>query len=438
MGETAERTGASAADGAADVVTRDAQRRTVRTLVVAQIVGGIGIGSALSVGALLALDLSGSRSWAGLATTMITLGAAICALPLARIAAHRGRRVSLGLGWSVAAVGGLIVTLSASVGSFPLMLLGMALFGSGSATNLQSRFSATDLAEPGNRARDLSLVVWATTVGSVLGPNLNEPGAVIARVLGIPPLAGPFAISTATFVLAGAFMAWRLRPDPLLTAQRAQAAAARAAGAPGTTGPPPLRAAFHAIRRSRAAVLAVVAVALGHAIMVSVMAMTPVHMKGHGATLTIVGLTISVHIAGMYALSPLVGWLADRLGRVTVVLIGQGIMVVAVIIAGTSGMSDVQVAIGMILIGLGWSCGTVAGATLLAESVDPADRPSAQGFSDLVMNLMGAVGGALSGVILGVIGFPGLNAVAGLLVVPVVVLAVRHLLTARVARPPAR
>jgi MFS family permease len=173
----------------------------------------------------------------------------------------------------------------------------------------------------------------------------------------------------------------------------------------------------------------VVTVALSHAIMVSVMAMTPVHMKGHGATLTIVGLTISVHIAGMYALSPLVGWLSDRLGRVTVILAGQAIMVIAVITAGTAAMSDTRLAIGMILIGLGWSCGTVSGATLLAESVDPADRPGAQGFSDLLMNLTGAVGGALSGVILGTIGFPGLNAIAGLLVIPVVALSVRRLAT---------
>lgn len=398
-----------------------AQRHTVRTLVAAQIIGGIGIGSALSVGALLALDLSGSQSWAGLATTMITLGAAVCALPLARMAAHRGRRVSLSTGWAIAAFGGLVVIAAATVRSFPLMLLGMILFGSGSATNLQSRFTATDLAVPDKRARDLSLVVWATTVGSVLGPNLNEPGALVARLIGIPDLAGAFAISTASFVLAGLFQWWRLRPDPLLTAQRVLNAAR------GTTGPPPLRAAFQAIRRSPGAVLALVTVAISHAIMVSVMAMTPVHMKGHGATLTIVGLTISVHIAGMYALSPLVGWLADRIGRISVIFIGMSIMVVAVITAGTAGMSDVQVAIGMVLIGLGWSCGTVAGATLLAESVDPADRPGAQGFSDLLMNLMGALGGGLSGVILGAIGFPGLNAVAGVLVVPVVVLAVRRI-----------
>lgn len=400
-----------------------AQRHTVRTLVVAQIAGGLGIGSALSVGALLALELSGSQSWAGLATTMITLGAAVCALPLARIAARNGRRVSLSLGWTIAVLGGITVVFSASVRSFPLMLFGMVLFGAGSATNLQSRFSATDLAEPGKRARDLSMVVWATTVGSVLGPNLNEPGALVARFLRIPVLGGPFAISTAAFVLAGAFIMWRLRPDPLRTAQAVQAAAAGA----GTTGPPPLRAAFAAIRRTPVAVLAVVTVALSHAIMVSVMAMTPVHMKGHGATLTIVGLTISVHIAGMYALSPLVGWLADRLGRIAVILIGQGIMVVAVVTAGTAGMSDVQVAVGMVLIGLGWSCGTVAGAALLAESVDPADRPGAQGFSDLLMNLMGALGGGASGAILGGIGFAGLNIVAGLLVVPVVTLAVRRI-----------
>jgi len=407
--------------------TAAVQRHTVRTLMAAQIIGGIGVGSAISVGALLAEDLSGSASWSGMSTTTLTLGAALLALPLARMAARRGRRVALSTGWLIALLGALVVIGAAILDVFWLMLAGMVLFGAATATRLQSRFAAADLAEPRNRARSLAVVMWSTTIGSVLGPNLTEPGATVAGLLGIPPLAGPFVFSAAAVIVAAAIMWLRLRPDPLLTARREAGDADPAAVAKT----PPLRAGLVAIRSSPGAVLGIAAVALSHAVMVSVMAMTPVHMKGNGATLTIVGLVISVHIAGMYALSPLVGWLADRWGRVPVILTGQGILIFAALTAGTAGDAPVQVTVGLFLIGLGWSFGTVAGSALLAESVALADRPGAQGFSDLLMNLLGALGGGASGVVLSAFGFAGVNMTAALLVIPVVLLALRRVAVRR-------
>ena len=66
-------------------------------------------------------------------------------------------------------------------------------------------------------------------------------------------------------------------------------------------------------------------VAFSHATMVALMSMAPVHLREHGATLTVVGLTISLHVARMYALSPVFGWLADRLGRIPGILAGQSL-----------------------------------------------------------------------------------------------------------------
>ncbi|GAB3688383.1 MFS transporter [Nocardiopsis oceani] len=404
------------------------QRRTVLVLMLAQVVGGIGMGAMLAVGALIALDLSGSDTWSGMATTMITLGAAVFALPLAATAARRGRRPGLTLGWLLGALGGLVVIAATAWEVFALFLAGMVLVGAGTATNLQARHAAADLASERSRGRDLSIVVWATTVGAVVGPNLIGPTGGLATALGLTDLLGPVLLTTVGFLGGAALIGFLLRPDPLLAAT---AEAERAERAKGGTPKTKLSLAdgLRAIAGSPGALLAVVGIVASHTVMVAVMTMTPVHMSHHGAALTVIGLTISLHIAGMYALSPVVGWLADRLGRVSVLLAGQVVLLLATAISGTAGHNEALVTTGLILLGLGWSFGLVSGSALLAESLTAEARPRAQGFSDLAMNLGGAAAGALSGVVLSTAGFGGLNLFAALFTVPVFVLAVRALLS---------
>lgn len=374
-------------------------------LVAAQIAGSIGIGASISVGAVLAADLSGSAAWSGSASTMSTLGAALWALPLARVAAARGRRLALSLGWAVSLLGAVLVIAAAVARSFPLTLPAMLLMGAGNAANLQSRFAATDLADPRRRGRSLALVVWSSTIGAVAGPNLTRPGASVAEFLGIPPLAGPFVFSALAAAVATTVLFVALRPDPLARN-----------GSRGRN----LRVGWEVLKSSPQARFGVATVAFSHAVMVSLMAMTPVHMQEHGSTLTIVGLTISLHIAGMYALSPVMGWIADRWGRVRAALAGQAVLVVAVLIAATSGDSMTMVTVSLIVLGLGWSMSTVAGSTLVADSVELARRPAVQGVSDLLMSLVGATGAALSGLVLSLLTYSGLSLAAGLLVLPVV------------------
>ncbi|QBI54639.1 MFS transporter [Streptomonospora litoralis] len=407
-----------------------ARRRVLAVLTAAQVVGGVGVGSAAAVAGIIARDLTGSQAWAGTATTMVTLGAAALALPLAGTAARRGRRVGLSLGWFLAALGGVAAVAGAQSAVFPVFLAGMALFGAGTATGLQSRHSATDLATDRTRSRDLALVVWGTTVGSVAGPNLTGPGAAVAALLGLDPLVGPLVFSTASFAAAGAVVAVLLRPDPLLLAREAAHAAAppaEAAGTPGGRGRRhgSLAASLRAIAAEPRALLAVTAIVASHTAMVAIMTMTPVHMEGGGAELSLIGLTISLHIAGMYALSPLVGWLSDRWGRVPVLLAGQALTLGAALLAGTAGASSAQVAAGLVLLGLGWSFGLVASSALLAESLAPERRPRAQGTADLLMHVFGAAGSALSGVTTVALGFGSLNAFAAALTLPVLVLALR-------------
>jgi len=404
---------------------RAAQTRTVSLLAAAQIVGGVGVGASVSIGSLLAESIARSEAYAGLARTASVLGAAAIGVPLALLAQRRGRRASLSVGWLVAATGSALLVLAAVVRSIPLLVVGMLLFGVGSATNLQSRYAAADLALPHRRARALSVVVWSTTVGAVIGPNLGTPGTAVASALGIPPLAGAFVLSTGFVLLAALLLAGWLRPDPLLLAQQHQIGA-EPVWASRT-------AAFDRLRRSPRAGFAFVTVVLGHTVMSAVMTMTPVSLADEGMGLTVVGVTIAAHVIGMYAFSPVVGWLADRLGRLPVVLIGQGVFLAAVLAAGLGHRSMPVAMSGLFLLGLGWSFSLVAGSAMLSEATPAPLRPTMQGTADTAMNLVAAVAAGLSGPLMGRIGFGGLNAIAALFVLPVLVLFLVRWRTLRAA-----
>ncbi|MFB8386866.1 MFS transporter [Microbacterium sp. NPDC055910] len=388
------------------------QRRSVWVLSLGQILGGIAFGATISLGAVLAAEVSGDESLSGLATAAVTFGTAVVAVPLAAFARRFGRRISLAIGMLVALVGVAMVIAAVGAGSFPFLLAGFLLIGGGQAANLQSRFAAVDLATDRTRGRDLSIVVWATTIGAVLGPNLTGPGEALGSLIGMPALTGPYLFTVAGQGLAIVLYLLVLRPDPLLLAQRVVADRATSIGA-GIAKPD----------RARVARFAIFAIAASHGVMVSVMAMTPVHLLHHGADLVVIGMTISLHIAGMYALAPVFGILADRIGRVPTILVGQALLVAALLTASFGQDSTAAVTVGLVLLGLGWSASTVAGSTLLTEASSEDRRTRRQGLSDFAMSLVGAAGAILAGIVLGGIGYGGLALVAGIAVIAVLVLA---------------
>jgi MFS family permease len=401
---------------------RSARVRGHVVLISGQALAGVGMGATLSAGALLVTQVSGSEALSGMAATGTTVGAAIAAIPLATLAHRIGRAGSLATGALIAAAGAVVGLFAAVLNNLPLLLVALVLIGVGTAVNLQSRFAATDLSEPGSRGRDLALVVWATTVGAVLGPNLIAPADELGRALGLPSLAGPFLFTIVAQVLAAAIYLVFLRPDPLKLAERI----GRERDAAGTVIVDQPRADPSGVRTG------MIALALSHATMVGIMSMTPVHLVAHGATLVIVGLTISLHVAGMFGLSPVFGWLADRLGREPVIALGQGMLLAALLFVAIGGENTGAVMTGLILLGVGWSASTVAGSALIAESADPLRRTVIQGRADLLMSGAGAVGGALAGPALALLTYEGLGLVAiGLVVVVLVAVAYR---TARRAR----
>ena len=408
----------------------DAQRRVIRVLAASQVLGGIGTAAGAAVGALLAADLA-SESLSGLSSAASVIGSALIAIPVSRIMQQRGRRPGLMFAYLIGVAGAVVIVIGALLDLFPLALLGVVATGGGATAGLQSRYAATDLAAKDHRARSLAAVVWATTVGSILGPNLAAPMGSLASSIGIPRLAGPYLLTAVVYVAAASIIAVLLRPDPLLTAREAfpEPAAHRAAHRASSFSPPrqsSVRDALATIRGSSAAVLGLAAVVIGHAVMVAIMSMTPVHLQHEGASLEIVGIIISAHITGMYIASPLVGVATDRYGRPPVIVTGGALLLAACAFAGTAaGHAHVQLGIGLTLLGLGWSCTLIAGSTLVTESVPVDERPNVQGATDLLMGIAGASAGLLSGLVVGFGSYALLAVIAAALVVPLVLRAAR-------------
>jgi len=430
------------------------QRRTLTILTATQMIGGTGIAIGTAVGALLAAQMAGT-ALSGVTQSSIVVGTALFAVPVTRLMNARGRRPGLGLAYLAGAAGAALILVAARWDTVALLFAGMFLLGAASTANLQARYAAVDLAEPARRARQLSLVVWATTVGSVAGPSLADPADRLVHRWGAAENSGPFLFSAIAFVSCAVIVLLALRPDPLLAARaftdavpagptpvavaapRPPAGAVTASAVRTATRPadpvvvPPrqgFRAAAREVAASPSARLGLAAMTVGHIVMVSVMTMTPVHIQAQshgGDVLRVVGLVLSVHIAGMYALSPLTGWLADRIGRRRVILGGIGLLVAACVVAGLAGHDTPWLTAGLSLLGLGWSGTMVAGSTLFTESVGPTNRTHAQGLADLVMSLGAALAGALAGLIVSWSSYATLTVVAAVVTVPLLAAVLR-------------
>ena len=400
-----------------------AQRRTVATLVVAQAIGAVGFTIGIATASLLARDVSGSEELAGLAQTFQVLGAAVTSYLLAQLMSARGRRVGLTTGYVIGAAGSLLLVVAGVVGSMPLLLLGAVMLGATTAANSGARYAATDLATEDRRGRALSTVVWATTIGAVLGPNLSGPAGSFANAVGIPELTGPFALGTFGMGLAALVIWLRLRPDPLLLSREAAGPVVTVPGAVRTSS---WRRALAAVRERPVLGWAVVGLAGSHAAMVGVMVMTPLHMEHGGADLRIIGIVISVHVLGMFAFSPVVGWLADKVGREPVLGTGGVVLLVSLVLCNRAPEgSSVAIFGGLFLLGLGWSFATVAASTMIADHAPLDARTDVQGSADLVMGLTAACAGGIAGVITGQLGYPSLAAATVSLALLVVLAAVR-------------
>jgi MFS family permease len=400
--------------------TREAvQRRTLRVLAGAQVLGGLG-GSGAAAGALLALDITGSKSLASLPLALLVVGSSAIVVPISALSRRAGRRAGLTAALALATFGAAGVVAAGVLESFVLLCAASLLFGAGNTAVMLARYAAADLSTPGGRGRAIGVVVFATTFGAVAGPNLLAPAGAAAAALGLPELTGLFLFSAVAFLLAALVLTAFLRPDPLQVATSLEAAGG-AADDPGRVGGHDRVAGHHPgapgmpLRRllaSAGAVTGLCVVAVANFVMVAVMAMAPVHMHDHGHGLEVVGLVVSVHIAGMFAPAPLTGWLTDRVGPLPVAGAGAGLLIVAGVLSAVAGGDAVTFAIGLGLLGVGWNAGLIAGSTLLASAVAVGERPRVEAVGELVMGVGAGTATAVAGPVVGLAGFATL-AIAG-------------------------
>ncbi len=397
-----------------DLSRSQAQRRILIVLVAAQVLSGAGLAAGVAVGALLAQDMLSSTSLAGLPSALGTAGSALAALAVGRISQARGRRPGLAAGYLAAAVGSAGVTVAAVVGNPVLLFLALFVYGAGMSTNLQARYAGADLVAPAHRARAVSTVLVATTLGGVAGPNLTAPTGDLAHALGIPHLAGPFLLAGAAYATAALVLTIWLRPDPLSLARTLEAERTTAAHAqPDDASDRPR------VRRDRSGVLAgALVMALTQLVMVAIMTMTPVHMHDHGSGTATSGLVIAVHIGAMYLPSPLTGWLVDRYGPLPIATAsGLVLLAAGVVAASAPGDSVAPLAAALALLGLGWNLGLISGTAIITDAVPLATRARTQGLVDVAIAVAGAVGGMASGLVVATTSFHTLALGCGLIAV---------------------
>lgn len=395
-------------------------KRTLFIVLLSQIFGGAGLAAGITVGALIAKDMLGTESVAGLPAALFTLGSAFAAFIVGRVSQRFGRRYGLSFGFIAGGIGAIGVIFATNMNNIVLFFLALFIYGAGTSTNLQARYAGTDLANEKQRATATSIALVATTFGAVAGPNLVTPMGKVATALHMPALTGPFMLAAVAYLLAGIVLFYYLRPDPLLVAkaiadaqEKLQQQTTKASGSVQLQ-----------VNRMGIFVGTLVLV-LSHVIMVAIMTMTPIHMQGHGSTLNAIGIVIGLHVAAMYLPSLVTGVFVDKI-RSTAVVVASGITlaVAGLTAAFAPGDSLFWLTAALVLLGIGWNFGLISGTAIIIDSTTIHTRAKTQGSVDVLVALSGSVGSLLSGVIVAYssyayLGF--LGTYLALLLIPVVV-----------------
>lgn len=394
-------------------------KKTLRILILSQIFGGAGLAAGITVGALLAQDMLGTESTAGIPVALLTLGSAGAALLVGRLSQRFGRGPGLAAGFLAGGLGAVGVIIAALINSVVLLFTSLLIYGAGTAANMQARYAGTDLATAKQRATAVSMAMVSTTFGAVAGPNLVDVMGKFAHSIGVPTLAGPFILAAAAFILAGLVLLIFLRPDPLIVSE----AIANAQEENRTGQAEPNSESFTVNKRR--IVVGVTVMVLTQFVMAAIMTMTPVHMGHYGHRLGEVGLVIGFHIGAMYLPSPLKGMLVDKVGRTSMaVASGATLLASGMLAAFAPADSMVLLICALVLLGVGWNFGLISGTALIVDATHPSIGAKTQGSADVLLALSGATGGALSGLVVAHYSYAILSlsgAILSLLLIPVVV-----------------
>ena len=389
------------------------RRRLQTSLVLGVGLGSTGYIAAITIATIVAKELSGGSSFAGLPGATIVLGSAAASQLLSRFMVLYGRRAGLVLGYGIGAAGALGAGVAVVLASFPLFIAATAAMGCANAANQLSRYTAADMYPESGRASAIGVVVWGSTLGSIVGPNLITLSGNIAEGFNLPRLAGVYGVPVLFVTAAALLTLFTLRPAPeSLAPQRARVAGRISASLGEMLARP----------RIFAAVIALIA---GQVVMVLVMTMTPLHMADHGHGLAAVGLVISGHTFGMFAFSPISGWLAGRYGTPAIIAAGLGLSAFSSVLAAVAPPDGGTILfIALFLLGVGWNFGFVAGSALLTEGLDGAERTTLQGATDAMIWSSAAAAALGSGIVVAAASYTALGLLgAALIVFPALAMA---------------
>jgi MFS family permease len=340
---------------------------------------------------IVAAELGGRDSLAGVPATMQLIGRAAVAFPIGWLMGQAGRRLGLTIGFALGVAGSLLSAFSIPWGSFLGFAAGVFLLGAARGVTDLGRFAAAEIYPASRQAKIIGLIVFSGTLGAIGGPLLVPPATALATATGLPAYAGPYLFGALLSAVALLLTFVFLRPDPLdLSRELAGLEQRERIAGPADS----LRVVF-----SRPPVqLGVAAMALGQLVMTMLMVITPLHMSHQSLTTGAISLVIMSHTLGMFGLSGLTGWLVDRSGRVPVIVAGAALLAVAGILApladGISGL-----AFALFLLGLGWNFCFVGGSALLTGDIAAAERSRVQGAADTLASIASGVGSLSTGVV---------------------------------------
>jgi MFS family permease len=351
-----------------------------------------------TVNAIIGAELSGVVAWAGVPAAVLLGASAIGALFWGFLMERRGRRVGLAIGLGIGVLGSFLSGWAVLNVTFLLFLAGMAFLGLAQSAMQLGRYAAADVSPLEARGRAIANVVVGGTVGSILGPLLVGPASTWARSLGHNELVGAYAVGLVLFTIATVVIVWLLRPEPMEIARELAPQQERTIDT--NVEVQPLRKIF----QRPGVFVASGSMIFGQLVMVMLMVITSLHMRNSGFLLRDISVVIAAHTFGMFAFSIFSGRLTDRIGRTPVLMFGSLMLVLAGLTAGLFP-GILPLVISLFLLGLGWNFCYVGGSTMLTDNLLNMEQSRVQGFNDLLLGLVSAMGSLGSGFVFAAIGY---------------------------------